>query len=255
MVSVDEGPIAHKVDIHTVGDYFVRALGFDPRGEIRAADWLSVPENVLAMLTAGAVLHDGLDTLVPLRERLRFYPRDVWLYLLTAQWARIGQEEAFPGRCAQVGDDLGSRLVTARLVRDLMRLAFLMEQTYAPYVKWLGTAFARLACAAELLPSLEGALAARAWEDREAYMSEAYETVARMHNALGITPPLEESVSQFHSRPFQVIHAERFVDAIRAEIVDPEVLALPESLGSIDQFIDSTDALHSLGSLRRVYET
>ena len=34
-----------------------------------------------------------------------------------------------------------------------MRLAFLMERQYAPYAKWLGPAFARLACAPRLTPS------------------------------------------------------------------------------------------------------
>ena len=43
-----------------------------------------------------------------------------------------------------MGDELGSAVLGARLVESAMRLAFLMERTYAPYVKWFGTAFARL---------------------------------------------------------------------------------------------------------------
>ena len=74
--------------------------------------------------------------------------RDVWLYVLACQWQRIGQEEAFPGRCAEAGDELGSVVVTARLARDLMRLCLLMGRCYPPYSKWLGTAFARLPGAA-----------------------------------------------------------------------------------------------------------
>jgi hypothetical protein len=250
----DDGPIEHEVGIHTVSGYFGQALGFDASMALGPTDWLSVPENVLRMLTGGAVYHDGLGSLEPLREKLRYYPRDVWLYLLAAQWARIGQEEAFPGRCAQVGDDLGSRLVTARLVRDIMRLAFLMEQTYAPYIKWFGTAFQQLDCAGELLPALQSALSAHLWEDREAHLDNAYESIARLHNGLEITPRLDPHVSRFHSRPFQVIHADRFAEAVRAQIVDPQVLGLPQNLGSVDQIVDSTDALRYLGRLRGVYE-
>jgi hypothetical protein len=254
MVSVEDGPVEHRVDMHTVPGFFGRVLGFDPTAPISAIDWLSVPENLLRTLTAGAVYHDGLGTLEPLRDRLHYYPRDVWLYLLAAQWARIGQEEAFPGRCAQVGDEIGSRLVTARLVHDVMRLAFLMERTYTPYMKWLGSGFAQLACAPELAPSLLGALTAGEWRDRQARLSDAYEAVARMHNALGITARLEARVSRFHNRPYQVIHADRFAEAIGAEIVDPGVLALPPNLGAVDQFVDSTDALNCLDRLRRIYE-
>ncbi len=37
-----------------------------------------------------------------------------------------------------IGDEVGSALIGSRLVRDIMRLCFLMEQTYAPYAKWFG---------------------------------------------------------------------------------------------------------------------
>jgi hypothetical protein len=177
----------------------------------------------------------------------------VWLYLLAAQWQRIDQEHPFMGRCGQVGDDLGSRLIAARLVRDLMRLGFLMERQYAPYPKWFGTAFAELACARTLLPIFTRVLQSNTWQEREVNLSAACDCVARMHNDLHITAPLPTEVSPFHSRPFQVIHAERFVQAIRDAITDEEVRKLPEHLGSVDQFIDSTDALNRPQWFRSVY--
>jgi hypothetical protein len=67
---------------------------------------------------------------------------------------------AFPGRAAEAGDPLGCRVLVARLVRDVMRLCLLLERRYAPYPKWLGTAFARLDSAATIGPLLAAALAA-----------------------------------------------------------------------------------------------
>ena len=61
------------------------------------------------------------------------------------------------------------------------------------------------------------------------------------------------AVSPFHKRPFEVIHAERFVDALLREIQSPEVLALPEHLGSVDQFTDSTDVLPYLDRIKQVF--
>jgi hypothetical protein len=247
-------PIRHGVLLLTVGPFFRHVLGFDPAGRIRAVDWVRTPQNRLLMLTAGRVFHDGLGRLEPLRARLRYYPHDVWLYLLAAQWRRIAQEEAFMGRCGQVGDELGSRLVAAHLVRDLMHLCFLLERRYAPFLKWFGSAFAQLDCAAELLPPFSQAVQAESWQARQAHLTAAYEFVARKHNALGITPPLAAKVSPYHSRPFLVIHADRFVDALRAEIESAEVLALPEHLGSVDQFLDSIDALGYLDRLDALYD-
>jgi hypothetical protein len=253
MTATDSGPINHGVMFLTVQRFFKHVLNFDPTGDIRAVDWVSVPEYRLLMLTSGRVFHDGLGQLEPIRARLRYYPDDVWLHLLAAQWRRIAQEEAFMGRCGQAGDDLGSRLIAARLVRDLMRLCFLMERRYAPFIKWFGSAFAQLGCAGDLVPIFTHVLEAISWEERQTHLTTAYQFVAEMHNALGITDPLTTKVSQFHNRPFLVIHADRFVDAIRAAIKSEEVLALPEHLGSIDQFVDSTDALRYLDRLRTVY--
>jgi hypothetical protein len=238
----------HSVVLVTVRDFFTRTLRFDPTGEIRAVDWLMAPGYAILTLVRGRIFHDGLGELEPVRVKLSYYPHDVWLYLMAAQWKRISQEEAFMGRCGQAGDELGSRLVAARLVRDLMKLAFLQERQYAPYIKWFGAAFARLTCAGDLLPVLLNITQAQSWQEREPYLSAAYHLMAEQHNALAITPPLSPGVQPYYNRPFQVIRAERFADVIRAAITSEEVLALPIHLGAVDQFIDSTDAFNHLYS-------
>jgi hypothetical protein len=243
MTENGSGPINHHVAVHTVHEFFDRYLNVDPDKKLGAIDWLTFPEQRLRSIVSGRVFHDGLGELEPIRVKLHYYPRDVWLYLLAAQWRRISQEEAFVGRCGQVGDELGSRLVATQLIRDLMRLCFLMERQYAPYIKWLGTAFAQLDCAGQLAPIFMRVLNAQSWQEREKHLSSAYQFVARMHNDLGITDPLPTQVSPFHERPFWVIHADRFADAIRATITSEEVKAMPVNLGAIDQFVDSTNVL------------
>jgi hypothetical protein len=124
-----------------------------------------------------------------------------------------------------------------------MKLCFLLEQQYAPYMKWFGTAFAQLNCAAKLTPILTNVMQATFWQEREKHLSLAYEIVATIYNNLSLTDPLPTQVSSFHGRPFLVIHGDVFADAIRAVMVDPEVRALADNLGAIDQFVDSTDVL------------
>jgi hypothetical protein len=243
------GTARHRVEVTDLGAWLTGRLGFDPRREVTLLDWLATPAQRLAEVTAGEVFHDGPGDLTRVRSRLAWYPRDVWLYLLACQWQRIGQEEAFPGRCAEAGDDLGSVIVTARLARDLMRLCLLMEQRYPPYSKWLGTAFARLPGPAGLGASLAGAISAGDWRTREQHLCQAYEAVAARHNELGFTPPLDTGVRRFYERPYQVIGADRFSTALREAITDPRLRHLPPT-GAIDQFTDSTDALGRLGFLR-----
>lgn len=256
---VDSGPINHRVDIFTIRGFFLDYLDFDIEQSIEAADWLTFPEQKLLSVTAGAVYHDGIG-LQDVRDRFGYYPRDVWLYLLASGWNRIGQEEHLMGRAGIVNDEIGSAIIGARLVRDLMRLCFLMEKRYAPYPKWFGAAFNELNCAGDLAPILSRVLLAQAWQEREKHLAAAYEYVAAMHNRLGITERLSASVSSFFGRPFLVIHlGGNFADAIRASIKDPTVkrIASRKLIGSIDQFSDSTDIMSDpqwRKTLRRLYD-
>jgi len=245
-VASDGGAIAHKIEIHSPRPWLTAWLGVDPFADLTAVDWLLIPQQKLLEVTAGRVYHDGLGLLEPLRARLAWYPDDLWRYLIAAQWGRISQGEAFVGRAGEVGDELGSALVTAALVRDLMALCFLIERRYAPYAKWFGTGFAELACGPRLMPFLLGALQATSWRERERFLSPAYEAVAEMHNALGISAPVDPGVRPYHSRPFQVLHAERFVAALDAAVTDAEVrqiIARVGWIGAVDQISDNTDVL------------
>jgi len=240
---VESGPVNHMVEITTSRAFFQRELGLNPWQEFTPVDWLAFEEQRLLSLTQGEVYHDGLGELETLRRKLAYYPHDIWLYLLTAEWCKIGQEEPFVGRTGEVGDELGSRLIAARLAHTLMRLAFLYEKKYAPYSKWFGTAFNQLAIAEELRPALTGAMAAETWDEREANLCLAYEAIARLHNRQGITPVVCENVSYFFGRPFRVIHGEAIGDLIWEVIKDPAVRALPRGVGSVNQFISSVDVL------------
>ncbi|WIY07046.1 DUF4037 domain-containing protein [Amycolatopsis mongoliensis] len=235
-----------KLVVATLDGWARDFLGFDPLHP-RPHDWLATPTQVFAEFTGGAVFHDdlGFETL---RQRVAWYPDDVWRYVLACQWQRIGQEEAFVGRCGEVGDELGSAVVAARLVRDLMRLCLLMARRYPPYGKWFGSAFARLPAAVTLAPHLTGALAATTWRERERHLVAAYENVAELHNALGLTDRVNPRTRPFFDRPFQVIDAGRFVT--------PLLAGTPSAnpVGAIDQFVDSTDALGHRALTRAVVD-
>ena len=122
------------VEVHTLRGYFLDQLGFDVDLALTDRDWLTFPEAILRQFTAGGVFHDELG-LASVRDRLAYYPDDVWRYLMITAWWRVHPEMNLVGRAGYVGDDLGSALIGARLVEDLMRLCFLIERQYAPYSK------------------------------------------------------------------------------------------------------------------------
>lgn len=251
-----DGP-SHNIEVRTIKSYFSHYLGCDPYGEITVADWLTFPEHKLLAVTSGEVFHDGLDELELIRQKFLYYPRDVWLYLLVAQWEKIYEEQAFVGRCGFVGDELGSSLIAARQIKNLMKLCFLMERKYAPYSKWFGTAFNRLICAEELSPIFMKILQAQEWKIRQESLAKAYEIIARMHNALQITISLKEEAVPYFGRPYLVIGDERYAEELRKSITNEEIRKIEHNLGSVNQFIDSNDQINDLKireKLKHLYE-
>jgi len=127
-----------------------------------------------------------------------------------------------------------------------------MEREYAPYSEWFGTAFSRLRCSTKLTPIIEKVLSSQDWKERERNLSSLYEEIAKMHNSLDITEPLPTTVSRFYSRPYLVIHADRFAREIRNKIRSRVIRNIKVDIGSVNQFSDSTDVLEDTRLLKKL---
>jgi len=251
MKRVEAGPVNHKIDIETIRGRFESNLGCNPYKEIEVADWLSFSEQKLLTFTSGRVFYDGLGELEPMRRKFSYYPDDVWLYLLACQWKKIFDEEVFVGRAGYVGDELGSMIIAARMVKNLMRLCFLMEKKYAPYSKWFGTAFSRLKCSRQLGPVFQEVLVATSWREREARLARAYEMIARQHNELQITEPIDEKVSE-HGRHYLVLRGHRFGAAIFRNITSEKIRRIGFFGGSVSQLVESDDEVSNVQLCRKL---
>ena len=247
----DAVPAAHRVTVTTLPGWLEEFLGVDATAGMADLDWLLTPQQRLLGVVAGTVFADDGGALARLRTALAWYPGAIWRWLLACQWHRLAQEEAFVARAAEVGDERGSAVAGARLVRDVMRLALLLDRRYAPYQKWLGTAFARGRHEDALPDLLRSALHARDVAAREAALGRAYEALARRHNGAGLTPPLDPSPRDYHARPARVLMADRFTDALLGTVDDPALRALPP-IGAVDQVVDSTDVLEAPAQFRRL---
>jgi hypothetical protein len=234
-------PAGHCVELSDVAALGSTVLGFDPREPVTQFDWLSTSWQRLREFTAGRVLHDTVGELTAARSRLAWYPADTWAYVLACQWGRIAQEEPFVGRCLELGDSVGARLLIDRLSRDLIHLAMLMDRQYPPYSKWLGTAWAGVD-APDLHRGIDAAVGIADPFEAEHHLRDSYVAALRMHNALGITAAVDPALRQFHDRPYVIIDADRVAAALHATITDPALRSRPLT-GCVDQFVDNTDVL------------
>ncbi|MCI2238654.1 DUF4037 domain-containing protein [Paenibacillus sp. TRM 82003] len=232
---------AHRVEVADPDAFATARLGVDVTRPWSPADWLVPTGQSVLELTAGPLFADTDGRTTRLRERLARYPDDVQHHVVACDWQRLDQELPFVGRTGQVGDDLGSRVVTARLVRTAVHLGFLLEQRWPPYPKWAGTAFTALPRASVAVPALAAALAAGDWPQRQAALCEALEHLLHLQRTTGL-PTTPTATVPFHDRPFRCVDP-GLVPAVLGAVRDAAARALPPGVGAVEQWVDAVDVL------------
>ena len=181
---------------------------------------------------------------------MRFYPENVWLYLVASCWSLVAEEQAFVKRCASVGDSLGSALVCGRIAERLMRLCFLYCRQYAPYSKWFGTAFQQLPIPQELKDAIGAAVAATDTAQREDNLVRAQQLTAQLHNSLGVTEAVPAEIVPYFGRDIKVIYADKIAHIVRGHVQG--ALASAPLIGSLSQVANFTTLYEDIPLRRRV---
>jgi len=139
-----DGTGYHHVVITTPQRFLELTIGVPgvPESDI---DLLAVSEQRLLEFTSGKVFEDFTGELTALREKLAYFPDDVWRYRIAYSLSDIGCDDSLISLCGQRGDIISMHLNAARTVEKIMRLVFLLNRTYAPlYPKWLHRNFMKL---------------------------------------------------------------------------------------------------------------
>ncbi len=230
-----------RIDVTSVSAFAEQQLGFDPRSGASVVDWLSLTGQAVLEVVSGAVFQDQTGELTRLREALAWYPDNIWRYAVACDWQRLDQELPLMGRAGDRGDELGSRVIAARLVDIAVHLGFMLSRAWPPYSKWRGSAFGQLSGCAAIAADLAQALDARDWRDRQEAFSHALTGLARLQQTSGLPGP-QSAVEPFWDRPY--LHLNRnLVPALLETLNSPEVQALPVGVGSVEQQTDNVDIL------------
>lgn len=215
---IGKGIVNPLIFIQTFEDYLIEQLGISNLKAIKPYDWLAFSEHRLLSLVSGKFFVDGLNCTAIL-SKIKYYPKDVKLYLIASNWDSISSEQAFVKRCGGYGDEVGSRIICSRICERLMRLCFLYKDTYAPYSKWFGTAFSKLDVDDNIKQTISNALSANNLENREDKIVSAQALVADLHNASRLTEFVDYQIESYFGRNIKVIFADKFADAAKKELV------------------------------------
>lgn len=233
--------VRHRVQVEDVSTFVASRTGITASDSLSVAEWLSLTGQAVLEVTAGPVFVDTAGELTAVRERIAWYPDDLWAYVVATDWARMAQELPFIGRAAERGDDLGSRVIASRLVGVAMHLAHVLERCWPPYAKWVGTSLNRLPCAERTVKPLLRALDAEDWLTREEGLVDALRALNRLQRHIGL-PAVDDPIQRFWDRRYRSIRDD-VVTLLEDSITDHAVRALPRGIGSVEQWSDNVDVL------------
>ncbi|UCC17489.1 MAG: DUF4037 domain-containing protein [Dehalococcoidales bacterium] len=248
----------HHVVISTPQRFLKLTIGFPgvPGSDI---DWLAVSEQRLLEFTSGEVFEDFPGELTEFREKLAYFPDDVWRYRIAYSLSDIGCDDDLISLCGQRGDIISMHLNAARTVEKIMRLVFLLNKQYAPlYPKWLHRNFVKLPeIASEIEKSLLTMLEAREYQPKMEALKLIYERILTFM----VNRDLCKKHSAIFQREFSGIDydvrtsAKDVLSTIRGDLKELLVDGIP--LGAIDQWMVNHDIIVSaehMKSLLPVYK-
>ena len=253
---INEGTVNPLIWIQTFDDFLISEFGTADFEHLTSFDWLTLMEHRLLSMVSGKFFVDQLNCAEKL-TKIAYYPDDVKLYLIASNWEIIASEQAFVKRCGAYGDEIGSRIICARIAERLMRLCFLYKNTYAPYSKWFGTAFDRLDIGGEIKQEIKGAISADSLAEREKHLVRAQAIAADIHNASGLTEFVDYQVESYFERDIQVIWADRFAAAAAKELQNTAFANVPligsmSQVGGLSEFANKKEFRTQI---RGLYET
>jgi hypothetical protein len=126
-----------RVGILRTRDFYFKNLGLEKEPE-SLFQWYQLSEERLAMVTNGALFHEGQDEFMQIRKNLQnFYPREVKLKKLASRFAVMAQAGQYNyNRCLQRNDVVAACFALNLFMKNAISAIYLLNEKYMPFYKW-----------------------------------------------------------------------------------------------------------------------
>ena len=143
--------------VQRIDEFFTEKIG-SPDGILTVSQWLSLPEQALLECVNGEIFSDSYGEVTEIRQRLAFYPEDIYLKKLAGQLLLMAQSGQYNYlRCLSHKETAAAQLAVNEFVKSTISVIFLLNHRYQPYYKWSFRALRqlpKLSILAELLEYL-----------------------------------------------------------------------------------------------------
>ena len=122
--------------VFRTGEFFAEKTGSSD-GILTNGQWLSLPEQALLECTNGVIFTDHYGEVSLIRQRLAFYPEDIFKKKLAGQLLLMAQSGQYNyARCLKHGENAAAQLAVNEFVKSTISAIFLLNRRYQPYYKW-----------------------------------------------------------------------------------------------------------------------
>lgn len=138
-----------------ISDFFKSKTGKEDASFL-PREWFFVPEQSLAEATNGKVFRDDLGAFTSIREKIKYFPKDMQLKKLSGNLLIMAQSGQYNyERCLRRGETGSAQLAVFEFVKSAINVIFLLNKRYIPYYKWTFRALGELEALSHLKDSLE----------------------------------------------------------------------------------------------------
>lgn len=253
MEEISKGEVNHLIEITSISKFLYDSLKVRDIDNIKVKDWLKFSDQGLIEVTKGKVFYDGLDRLNKVREYFKFYPEDILRIKLAAFWNKISEEEAFIGRNIDLGEELGVRLISSRIVNTLMKICFYTERQYIPYSKWTIKAFRELDCYEGMNSIFMEILNCQRIDKIDELICNAYQRIILLQNKLNITEEVHLDIDNYYGRPYKVVFVGKVVEKLIKSISNGKIKNINLDYLSVIQNNDGIDLTDNMGLIEKLF--
>lgn len=140
-----------RVGVFSISGFYNQFLGA-PQLPDSDADWLQIPESLLATAVNGEIFEDSLGIFTQFRRALQdYYPDSVKRLKLATAAAKMAQSGQYNlPRAVRRGDMAAAFLAQAEFITQVCQLVHVLNNCYAPFYKWLNRSMRELKCLGHL---------------------------------------------------------------------------------------------------------
>lgn len=118
-----------------INEYVYSFLGSE-NGPLEDIEYRNIPQYLLSSFTNGEIFYDSDGYITNLREKVKFYPKDIMYNMMATRCMLINSAYVNYERMVKRHENVAAYEALSLFIQNTIEMYFLIYKKYAPYYKW-----------------------------------------------------------------------------------------------------------------------